>query len=251
MNEEHESMSPLQLAASEGKLSQVQWLVEMGENVDAMDYLGRTALVLAIINHQYYVAVFLITVGANVNLADSNGITPLHHVCNHSLTLTKSLVAHGAVISQRGGPLGLTPLHIAAHSCNLDVVRFLLKQGADVTIETTRGDRPIDMNDDEAITKAIHRAEMFVKKINRKQHANRILLYGGLGFDENTKPISQSPPPANAQLRAPSSRTIITFQSIATVWRYDPSKEPDCSLVGTEAINLKKRKWYQTFSTDT
>ena len=244
MNEvERESMTALQLAASEGKLTDVQWLVEMGENVDEVDYLGRTALALATMKYHCFVALFLITVGADVNIADFNNFTPLHHVSSYSLTLCESMVAHGAMISQRGGSLELTALHIAAHSKKLEIVRFLLKKGADFTMETTKRDRPIDMTDDDVITKTIHKAEMIRKKINRNQHSERFLLYGGL--NENTMPSSSQ---SSLLVQVPSP--IITFKPIVTVWYYDPMMEPNCSLIATEAINLKKRKWHETFSAD-
>ena len=261
MYAEQEALSPLQVASSEGKLSDVQWLVEMGENLNEVDYQGRTALAHATINHQCFVAIFLVTVGSDVNIADFNGILPLHHVASYSLTLVESLVAHGAIISKRGGPLGLTALHIAAKSGQKDIVRFLLKQGADYSIKTTNGDLPIDMTDDDAITKTIHKADLLRKKMNRHQHAERILHYG---LDENTQPAF--PTQSSTTGHRDQSRPMITFQPTATVWLYDPTtnplsppvsslslptKEPNCSLVAnTATINWKKRKWYQTFSVD-
>ena len=39
---------------------------------------------------------------------------------------------------------GITPLHLAAESGRLDVVRALLNAGADKTIKAYNGERPID-----------------------------------------------------------------------------------------------------------
>ena len=71
-------------AAERGHVETVDTLIKAGVKVDHVNRLGWTALLEAIIlgdggeRHQKIVAL-LIEAGANVNLADNDGVTPLQH----------------------------------------------------------------------------------------------------------------------------------------------------------------------------
>lgn len=71
-------------AAERGHVESVRTLIEAGVAVDHINDLGWTALLEAIIlgdggfRHRQIVEL-LIRAGANVNLADGEGVTPLHH----------------------------------------------------------------------------------------------------------------------------------------------------------------------------
>lgn len=69
----------LYYAAQEGNLERVKYLIKQGfpinQNVESS--FGRTPLIGAIIQDQVNVFNFLIESGANVNLADADGMTPL------------------------------------------------------------------------------------------------------------------------------------------------------------------------------
>lgn len=71
-------------AAERGHVETVRTLIEAGVNVDHINRLGWTALLEAIIlgnggeRHQKIVSL-LVKAGADVNLADSKGVTPLQH----------------------------------------------------------------------------------------------------------------------------------------------------------------------------
>ena len=71
-------------ASERGHVETVRTLIEAGVDVDHVNKLGWTALLEAIMlgdggeRHQQIVAL-LVKAGANVNLADGNGVTPLQH----------------------------------------------------------------------------------------------------------------------------------------------------------------------------
>lgn len=75
-------------AAERGHVETVQTLVDAGVNVDHINNLGWTALLEAIIlgsggeRHQQIVNI-LLKAGANPNLADREGVTPLQHARSH------------------------------------------------------------------------------------------------------------------------------------------------------------------------
>lgn len=68
-----------------------------------------------------------------VNISDENGYTPLHHAVKEGhLEMVKFLIKQGASID-RGSSSGRTALHSAAEFGNLDILKYLVKRGADVT----------------------------------------------------------------------------------------------------------------------
>lgn len=74
----------------------------------------------------------LIKQGANVNIKNRNGSTPLQWGCSiKNLDIVKLLINNGAYIHNKDS-FGLTPLHEGAYSGYLEVVVFLIEKGADI-----------------------------------------------------------------------------------------------------------------------
>nr|CDS32631.1 ankyrin repeat and KH domain containing protein [Hymenolepis microstoma] len=68
---------PLHLAAREGKVSTVSYLVTRNANMDRLDDFGYTPLMHAVINRQPYVIMNLQMSGVNVNTKNKNGLSAL------------------------------------------------------------------------------------------------------------------------------------------------------------------------------
>ncbi|MYN12792.1 ankyrin repeat domain-containing protein [Pusillimonas sp. TS35] len=88
-------------AAERGHVDTVRTLVDAGVDVDHINKLGWTALLEAIIlgsggeRHQKIVDI-LLKAGANPNLADRDGVTPLQHARKHGYhEIERSLLAAG------------------------------------------------------------------------------------------------------------------------------------------------------------
>lgn len=88
-------------AAERGHVETVRTLIEAGTDVDHVNNLNWTALLEAIIlgdggtRHRKIIEL-LVNAGANVNLADGNGVTPLQHARSAGyLDIEKILVAAG------------------------------------------------------------------------------------------------------------------------------------------------------------
>jgi ankyrin repeat protein len=89
-------------ASERGHVETVRLLIEAGVDVDHVNKLGWTALLEAIIlgnggpQHSQIVQL-LVKSGANVNLADRDGVTPLRHARKRGFSeIEKILIAAGA-----------------------------------------------------------------------------------------------------------------------------------------------------------
>ncbi|KAK7144534.1 hypothetical protein R3I94_010833 [Phoxinus phoxinus] len=85
-----------------------------------------------------------------VNCANGDGITALHQACiDGSMEMVEFLLSQGAKVNQVDSE-GWTPLHVAASCGNLEITTFLLQQGASLCTVNCDGDVPLDIAEDEA-----------------------------------------------------------------------------------------------------
>lgn len=119
--------------------------------VDAVSPDGFTPLGLAAFFGRIDRLTWLLARGADPNRPAENGmrVRPIHSAAAHrhpdvALAAVSALVAHGAEVNvaQHGG---WTPLHQAADHNHLDMVALLLAEGADPTARSDDGRTPADM----------------------------------------------------------------------------------------------------------
>ena len=156
--------TPLMHAARQGALDGVRALADHGADINLRDPDGMTALVAAIINAHYDVASLLLDRGADPNIGDMTGMAALYALVDmrtlanmqgrpapklvdatDTLTLFNKLIEKGADPNARlsrtiigrhhgqGDPLlseGATPLHRAAKSLDVEMMRLLLEHGS-------------------------------------------------------------------------------------------------------------------------
>ena len=171
------SWTSLMYAARQGARGAVAALVEAKADLDAVDPDGSTALALAAINGHADVVTTLLENGANPNLADRTGMTPLYAavdlhtmqlgfgrpdpppaVVAGSVEMVKALLAHGAnpnarlgtrilkrVYTAGDGKLGkgATPYMRAARAGDVPVMKILLAAGADPALVQDSGNSPL------------------------------------------------------------------------------------------------------------
>ncbi|XP_058807666.1 tonsoku-like protein [Phymastichus coffea] len=108
---------------------------------------GETPLHVACIKGNVQNVEKLLEENHPTDVYDNCGWTPLHEASNHGhIDIVRLLVKAGANVNNPGGPLceGVTPLHDAAANGHIDVVHILLDSGANPDLLTGQGDRALD-----------------------------------------------------------------------------------------------------------
>ncbi|OUM61947.1 hypothetical protein PIROE2DRAFT_22380, partial [Piromyces sp. E2] len=94
---------------------------------------GQTPLMIASQLNNEVIAEFLIEKGAEIDVKDNNGITPIMWACEkeneHNSTLVKLLVEKGANVNVKDKN-GFTPLYHACIKENESNVEVLIENGA-------------------------------------------------------------------------------------------------------------------------
>jgi ankyrin repeat protein len=172
-------MTALHFAAREGAAQAIRALIEGGADLNLVSGSEKTSpIVEAIINGHLDVANYLLGRGADVRLANIDGLTPLYATIDmrwrHNtwypqpnveqektdyLELITALLDHGADVNApiarklwfrkfRYGddwvePVGATPFWRAAQANDVDAMRLLASRGADVNRPTKHGVTPL------------------------------------------------------------------------------------------------------------
>jgi ankyrin repeat protein len=167
------SWTPLMYAARQNAIDAVRALAGVKADLNLTDPDGTTALVIAVINAHYELAEVLLEKGANPDIGDLTGMTPLYAAVDlnsfpdtpgrpapkpagtlDTVDMVKALLRHGATpnarlkapilvrVHDRGdGTLGegATPLMRAAKKSDVVLMRLLIEKGADPRLTTKAG----------------------------------------------------------------------------------------------------------------
>ncbi|POM78140.1 TKL protein kinase [Phytophthora palmivora] len=135
--------TPLLLAARWGKLDVVQYLVEEGADIEIQNKSGRTPLIWAALNDHLDVVKYLVEQGAFKEKAEEFDNTPLMHAAGHGhLDVVRYLVEQGVDKDKRDCN-NHTALMWAVVNCRPDVVKYLVEQGADKEVQNKLGHTPL------------------------------------------------------------------------------------------------------------
>ena len=118
-------------AAAKGDLADVKRHLQKGTDVNIKDDNDWTPLLYSAFNGKQDVVVFLISKGADVNVASRiTGWTPLHVAADKGhLGVVKILVGAGANVNAKDS-IGMTPISSAVGDNHKDVIEFLKQHGA-------------------------------------------------------------------------------------------------------------------------
>jgi uncharacterized protein len=99
--------TPLTLAAFEGRVKIVKYLLDVGADPNYSASNGWTPLIAAANDGRKRVVEILLDAGANPNLADANGKTALHHLCFCPRKVAPEIVS--ILIARGANPLQENP----------------------------------------------------------------------------------------------------------------------------------------------
>ncbi|WP_353283578.1 ankyrin repeat domain-containing protein [Wolbachia endosymbiont (group A) of Pogonocherus hispidulus] len=128
--------TPLLVAVERGYIEIVSTLIEKGADVNVEGgFHSSTPLYCAIERNNAEIVKSLVEKGADVNAADlSSQYAPLHCTARYgNAEIVKSLVEKGADVNAVDLFSQCTPLHYAARHGSAEIVKFLVEKGADVT----------------------------------------------------------------------------------------------------------------------
>ncbi|XP_037653563.1 ankyrin repeat and SAM domain-containing protein 6 isoform X3 [Choloepus didactylus] len=158
--------SPLMLAALGGRLGAAQQLLERGANPDHQSVLEKTAFEVALDGQHRDLADCLDTVTSvrpktgnfqlvkeiadedpsHVNMVNGDGASPLMLAAvTGQLPLVQLLVERRADVDKQDSVHGWTALMQATYHGNKEVVKYLLNQGADVSLRAKNGYTAFDL----------------------------------------------------------------------------------------------------------
>lgn len=140
---------PLNVVAKFGSVQDVEQVFQQNPSaLNGQDDEGMTPLACAVVQEQIEVAQFLLDKGADPNIPNKNGLTPLEHACGrdktNALMLAKMLLAKGASVNATNVTREtIPPLEWAISSDNLELVKLLVDRGAEVKTKTDVGSTPL------------------------------------------------------------------------------------------------------------
>jgi len=146
----NEGCTALHHAVQHGQIDVVRTLIQAGASVNAQNFEGKTALYKAVSessdrNLIYDIVKALLYFGANPNIADENGVTPLHVSCSLGVVpLVELLIDNGAWTNVRDGE-GDTPIFYAIREGkNLVVERLVKDFGVNIEDVNEDGETPLE-----------------------------------------------------------------------------------------------------------
>ena len=174
-------ITALHAAAAAGHLEPVKLLVQRQASLVKSDTRLRTAFFSACAANQLETARFLLTAVHDQGHHDSirqamdDGRTPFSKACGRGhLEIVKMLLTHSdANIDVNGieGAPKRTALHWAAYNARVEVVLFLLQNGADATIKDSSGKTALNLGGlSWSKTKSLSREPMLLALIERDEH---------------------------------------------------------------------------------
>ena len=140
-------LKKLQIAALEYEKEAIDLIQKNIGNLDSIfskdDH--STALHSAVLFGSYRIVGALLEYGANINIKDEHGDTPLHIAVNSGRNdIVKLLISYPEINLNLQNKNGDTPLHIAVNSCRDDIAKLLIScPEINLNLQNKNGDTPL------------------------------------------------------------------------------------------------------------
>ena len=171
-SQNNQGFTALHYASFKGKISVISRLVKLNADISIKNAKGLTVLHLAAQGNQpNSLAYFKEKCNENLNNYDKANSTPLHWACyTGSLKVVDYLLCNDDVELDQTDDQKVTALHLAVICDNIQIIKRLLRAGANRYIKDNNGRTPGDL----AILKKKKCAKIFKKK--KKKCCNCIII---------------------------------------------------------------------------
>lgn len=138
-----QGVTDLMLVSTARRSFGIDFLVEIGADLDEQDHSGRTALMYAVEHMNKHPVVALLKHGADLSLQDQHGDTALHRACRlreygmHPRDIVEVLLGARADVNVKNLD-GKTPVAVAMERNQSTIARLLIERGADVDSQDNR-----------------------------------------------------------------------------------------------------------------
>jgi thioredoxin-related protein len=167
------SQLSLHSAVQQNKLDELRTILSETGKPDTRDKAGRTALTFAAETGNLVALKILLDAGSSADVSDFLGQAPLHYAVKSPLEIASTLVYSGADIDIRNSG-GITPLMIAAREGRRDMVKLLLTAGARVDFKDYQGNSAADwaqQSGDNQLVKMLTRRISALPVVNNVTHS--------------------------------------------------------------------------------
>ena len=138
--------TPLMIACSAGNIEIVKELIGSGADINRPNINGQTVLHYAASKSHFEICELLLNSKANVNSQDKYGSTPLHRAASKGNTKIVNLLLSSPHIQVNiQDNFGNTPLHCACEEERLAECKALIESGGDLEILNKEKQTPLDL----------------------------------------------------------------------------------------------------------
>jgi hypothetical protein len=137
------SASLLAKAAIRGDMVEIRSLLDAGAQINVTDALGRTPLHMAAFYGRSKASELLLANGASIDARDRVGMTPLHAAVLSGGRHEVELLLDKKADANAKTDTGQSPLHLAAATGQPNVSRVLIEHGADPRSRDKNGKTPL------------------------------------------------------------------------------------------------------------
>ncbi|XP_038608266.1 protein phosphatase 1 regulatory subunit 12C [Tachyglossus aculeatus] len=157
---------------------------------------------------------------------NADGISALHQACiDENLEVVRFLVEQGATVNQADNE-GWTPLHVAASCGYTDIAQYLLSHGADIAAVNSDGDLPLDLAEADAM-ESLLRAEVARRGVDigaAKRAEEELLLQDTRRWlDGGAMPDPHHPRTGASALHVAAAKGYIEVMRLLLQAGYDPN----------------------------
>lgn len=207
----------LHIAAREGHLSIVQYLIKCRAEINAADHDGATPLFWATQNGHVEIVKFLVQQGAKVNVTTSTGDTPLHIAAQKGhLSIVEFLSGVEGIHIDARNIDGDTPLLLASQMGHREIVQLLIQHKANVNIADFDDYTPLSVATQEnhiAITELLLQNGSLVNAVRKENGVSSLYLAAQEGYLELVKLLVQHGADINVSSKFGTTPLLIAIEN--------------------------------------